>query len=345
MKPRINVRQATHIAAAGIVAACWIQPALAGQDASGADAVARENWRAAMAHNPDSGAGCFHAAYPSYVWEKVECKTAHPLVHPVHDTSAGVGAVTGNGHDYVAQASGLITETFGSFPSVTGVKSERSVGVAAFGGGGILGPNEYTLQINTNYTGTTSVCAGHSGCTVWQQFIYSPDYVTKGQAAVFMQYWLIGWGSSRCPKPFASAGAGSGDCYTNSSYVTAPDMPITDLGELTISGTVVAGGNDTVTFNNGSEAYSVSGSDSMLDISAVWTQSEFNVVGNAGGSRADFNRGSSITVKSALTDGSTAAPACVANEGSTGETNNLTLSKTCSTVSGATPYIEFTEKN
>jgi hypothetical protein len=343
MKSRFNLRHATHIAAAGLVTACWVQPALAGQDA---DSVARDNWRAAMRHNLASEAGCFHAAYPSFAWEKVECKTLHPLVHPVHDTAAGgVGAVTGNGHDYVAQAAGLITETFGSFPSVTGVTSERSVGVAAFGGGGILGPNEYTLQINTNFTGTTSVCAGHSGCTVWQQFIYSPDYQTKGEAAVFMQYWLIGWGRGKCPKPFASAGAGSGDCYTNSAYVAAPDMPITDLAELTISGAVVAGGNDTVTFNNGSEAYSVSGSDSMLDVSAVWTQSEFNIVGNAGGSRADFNKGSSITVKSALTDGSTAAPTCVPNDGSTGESNNLTLAKKCTTAGGATPYIEFVEKN
>jgi hypothetical protein len=43
------------------------------------------------------------------------------------------------------------------------------------GGGGILGSNEYSVQLNTNFTGTTSVCAGHSGCTVWQQFIYATD--------------------------------------------------------------------------------------------------------------------------------------------------------------------------
>jgi hypothetical protein len=49
--------------------------------------------------------------------------------------------------------------------------------------------------------------------------------------------------------------------------------------------------NDTVVFTNGTTAYSVSGSDSVLDISQVWQQSEFNVVGDAGGSRADFNKG------------------------------------------------------
>jgi len=178
--------------------------------------------------------------------------------------------------------------------------------------------------------------------TVLEQFGYSPEYETQGEAAVFMQYWLIGWGSSGCPSGWGSDGGG--DCYKNSAYVAAPDMKITSLGKLSISGAATAGHNDTVVFNNGTTAYSVSGPDSVLDISSVWKESEFNVVGNAGGSRADFNKGSSITVKVALTDGSTAAPTCVANAGSTGETNNLNLG-TCSKAGGSSPSIQFTEKN
>jgi hypothetical protein len=332
--------------AAGLVGTCWIQPALSAEATQGPvdpEAMARENWGAVMAHSPAAPEGCFHASYPSFVWEQVECNVAQPRVHPVRrQPTQGGEDVTGNGNDYVAKAAGLITETLGTFPKVTGVKTEKSVGVKAFGGGGILGPNEYTLQVNTNFTGTTSVCAGHSGCTVWQQFIYSPDYITDGHAAVFMQYWLIGWGSSKCPGSFMSAGGG--DCYANSAYVTAPDMPITALGKLTLSGTVTAGGNDTVVFNNGTEAYSISGKDSVLDIAAVWKESEFNVVGNAGGSRADFNKGSSVTVKIALTDGSTSAPTCVAGAGSTGETNNLNLGS-CSASGGSTPSVQFTESN
>jgi hypothetical protein len=248
--------------------------------------------------------------------------------------------VTGNGHDYVAEAAGRITKTLGTFPTVTGVTSEKGVGVPLFGDGGILGRNEYTLQLNSNYTGTTSACAGHTGCTVWQQFIYATDYETKGEGAVFIQYWLIGWGDSACPSTFGSDGGG--DCYKNSAYVAAPDMKITSLGSLSLSGAAVAGGHDTVVFNNGTTAYTVSASDSVLDISAVWKESEFNVVGDAGGSRADFNAGSSIIVKVALTDGSTAAPTCVANAGSTGETNNLNLGS-CVVSGGTTPYIEFIE--
>ncbi len=300
-------------------------------------------WRESIAQTEVPGEGCFQVSYPNLVWEQVNCKEAHPSLHPhpVFSNTTG-GEVTGNGHDYVAQAAGLIKKTLGTFATVTGVKSEKSVGVPLFGDGGILGPNEYTLQLNSNFTGTTPACAGHTDCTVWQQFIYSPDYETKGEAAVFVQYWLIGWGDSACPSSWGSDGGG--DCYKNSAYVAAPDMKITSLGSLSLSGAAVAGGHDTVVFNNGTTAYTVSASDSVLDISSVWKQSEFNVVGNAGGSRADFNKGSSIIVKVALTDGSTAAPTCVANAGSTGETNNLNLG-TCVVAGGATPYIEFIESN
>jgi hypothetical protein len=339
--------RAIPLAAAGLVGACWLSPVVAGESAGAAldpaESAAHDNWRAVMAHNPASAEGCFHAAFPSFVWERVECKVAHPQFHPVLRRPGKSGEqVVGNGDDYVVGVSGLISETLGTFPAVSDIKTEKSVGVAAFGDGGILGKNEYTLQANTNYTGTTAACAGHSGCTVWQQFLYSTDYNTKGEAAVFMQYWLIDWGTKACPSGFGSDG--EGDCYGNSNYVSAPDEAITKLGSLSLSGAAVAGGNDTVVFNNGSEAYSITGKDSVLDISGVWTQTEFNVVGDAGGSRADFNTGASVTVKVAVTDGSTSAPKCVADSGSTGETNNLDLGS-CSATGGSTPYIEFTEKN
>ena len=158
-----------------------------------------------------------------------------------------------------------------------------------------------------------------------------------------MQYWLIGWGSSRCPSGGWESDGG-GDCFRNSAIKSAPDEPITALGSFTLTGAAVAGGNDTVTFTVGSTAYSLSAADSVTDISAVWKQTEFNVVGNAGGSRATFNKGASVTVKVALTDGSTAAPTCVADSGSTGETNNLNLGS-CTASSGTSPSIQFTESD
>ena len=335
---------AVHIAAAALISACCLQPVSIGQTADTAadvDAAAQDNWRAAMAQITQPGEGCFEASYPNTVWEEVECKELHPRVHPVFH-KPGEGQVTGNGHDYVAQAPGLISATLGTFSAVTGIKTEKSVGVPAFGDGGILGPNEYSLQLNTDFQGTTAACAGHSGCVVWQQFIYATDYEVEGKAAVFMQYWLIGWGSSKCPSGFASAGGG--DCYGNSKAILAPDVKPTALASLSLSAAASAGGNDTVVFTNGTKAFSVSGLDTVLDISQVWQQSEFNIVGDAGGSRADFNEPVSVTVKVALTDGTTAAPTCVANAGSTGETNNLNLG-TCSTASASSPYIQFTESN
>jgi hypothetical protein len=331
---------ALHIAAAALIGTCCLQAVSVGQ-AADADAASRDDWRAAISQNIDLGEGCYQVSYPDIVWLQVDCKELHPRVRTVA-RKPGVGQVAGNGDDYVAQSGGLTSGALGSFPTVTGVKSEKSVGVPEYGDGGILGSNEYSLQLNTNFTGTTAACAGHDGCVVWQQFIYATDYAVEGEAAVFMQYWLINWGDAACPGGFGSDG--EGDCYGNSNYVSAPDVKPTSLGNLSLSGAAKAGGNDTVVFTDGSTAYRVSGSDTVLDISQVWHQSEFNVVGDAGGSRADFNKPVSIAVKVALTDGTTSAPTCVANAGTTGESNNLNLG-TCSTASGSSPSIRFTESN
>jgi len=312
-----------------------------------------QSWHEDMVRMSAPSEGCFQATFPSILWKQVACGQVKPFSHPLprhtdaltklsETSSSGGTQTTGNGNDYAIEVSGLISSATGTFPSVTGVTSEKSVGVAAFGGGGILGANEYTLQVNSNYNKTTAACKSHSGCTVWQQFLYSPDYSTKGKAAVFIQYWLLGYGGSSCPSGFGSDG--SGDCYKNSSAVTAPDVAATQLGNLKISGTATTGGNDTVVFTNGTTAYTLSAKDTVLDIASAWDQTEFNVVGNAGGSEAEFNSGSSVTVKLAVSDGSTATPTCASNAGSTGESNNLTLGK-CTATGGSSPSIEFTESN
>jgi len=296
-------------------------------------------------HSPAPAEGCFHAVFPSNVWQKDTCfETPHRYLAAPRVQSARTGEwqTVGNGNDDVIETATNISQTVGTFPTVTGVKSEKGVGVAAFGGGGILGPNEYTLQINSQYSLTTSACQGHSGCTIWQQYVYAPDYEVKGTAAVFIEYWLLGWGSSSCPSGWDSDNAG--DCVVNSNYVAAPDEPITQLAKEKMSGSATAGGNDTAVFTDGTTAYSFSAKDSVLDLASAWKESEFNVVGNAGGSRADFNKPVSVTVKVAVTDGSTATPTCAKNSGSTGETNNLTLGS-CTAAGGSSPSIQFTESN
>ncbi|MGO4504520.1 MULTISPECIES: hypothetical protein [unclassified Dyella] len=343
------MRAQTKIAVlAGLIAAACLPAVVSAQTANRIGSLeeqAQASWRESMAHIATPSEGCFQATYPSVIWHQAACHALQPRVAPVPRFklfNSGAAQTAGNGNDYTIQTSSLITQAVGSFPSVTGVTSEKGVGVAAYGGGGILGANEYSLQINSSFDDTTSVCKSHSGCTVWQQFVYAPDYEVQGSAAVFMQYWLIGWGSSRCPSGFGSDG--EGDCYKNSAAASAPDVAATQLGNVKLTGTVTAGGNDTVVFTNGTTAYSSSGKDSVLLLASVWKVGEFNVVGNAGGSEAQFNSGSSITVKLAVTDGSTAVPSCVANSGSTGESNNLNLGS-CTASGGSTPSIQFTESN
>ena len=128
------------------------------------------------------------------------------------------------------------------------------------------------------------------------------------------------------------------------NVVSAPDVPATQLANVKLIGSATANGNDTVTFANGNTAYSISAKDSVVKLATVWTMSEFNVVGDGSYSSANFNADSSITVKVAATNGSTAAPTCAANAGTTGETNNLNLGS-CSVAGDSTPSITFPEAN
>jgi hypothetical protein len=307
------------------------------------ESLARQAWRENIAQIATPSQGCFHASYPSIVWQQVACGTVRSDVHPTpHHYLFGAPQTAGNGNDYTLQTSGLISSAVGTFPTVSGVTSEQSVGVPAYGDGGILGANEYSVQLNTQFTSTTSACKSHSGCTVWQQWVYATDYSEDGEGAIFMQNWLIGYGSSRCPSGFASDG--EGDCYGNSNAALPPDISPADLASLKLTATVASGGNDTAVVTYDGDAYSTSQKDSTLDIASVWNTGEFNVVGDAGGSEAEFNSGSSITVNLAVSDGSTSAPSCVADSGTTGESNNLNLGS-CSASGGSTPSIEFTESN
>jgi hypothetical protein len=308
----------TALALAGALAA---SPAMAAPS----DARARAAWGAAMARVPVPAEGCFKASYPSTRWQAVTC-TAAPL-RPYVPRNGRRSYTVGDGNDYAAVTSALTASAVGSFPVTKNVKSETGYGGAA---------NTYSLQLNSDFM-VTAPCSGAadpSNCLSWEQFVYS-----SSSHAAFMQYWLINYGST-CPR--GGWMSYSGDCYKNSAAVYVPTLPITDLGQFALSGAAVAGGNDTLVFTSGSEAYSTTGKDSVVDLAAAWQGSEFNVIGDGGGSQANFNKGASLTVKIAVDDGTKLAPMCVADDGTTGETNNLTL-KSCKAKAGATPYVEFTE--
>ncbi len=312
---------AAGLIGAGLVGAMAIPSAYAAPAGNDAEAVARVNWREAIARTPVPYESCFEAAYPSTDWTEVACVEAPDRVY-VPRGNASTQTV-GDGHDYAASVSGLMSSAVGSFPTVTGVTSERDGR-----------PNTYSIQLNSNFM-TTPACQGISGCQSWEQFVYS-----SSERSAFMQYWLIDYGNT-CPQGWNSF---DGSCYKNSAAVRVPKLPITELASLKLSGSAVANGTDTLVFTTPTKAYSTTGADSVVFLATDWQQAEFNIIGDGGGSKATFNKGSSLTVKVAVTNGTTNAPACVADAGTTGETNNLTLG-TCSTAGGAAPYIQFVESN
>jgi len=340
-------------------------------------------WQKTMHHTPAPKEGCFHATYPSTAWEEVQCapppgyRSAPPRKRPqIVDGHVQVGGATYPSTDIEVEApSGhLFSNVEGSFISVSGVSSETGVGVAAYGDGGILGANEYTLQVNTNIS-HTSACGTYSYCTAWQQYVMStntPVSLTSNsltnQTEVFIEYWLFDYGtsnSSNCPTGFVFGGYDSPgvDCVQNTPATVIAwnpptnlgQLPITDLGGLTLSGSATTGGTDEATVTYGGNAYKATVADSYTQIATVWNQAEFNVVGNAGGSEAQFNNGSTVVVQSSVTytPASTSAPICLLNSGTTGESNNLNIAPApgtttppvCCPYGGANPGIEFVESN
>jgi hypothetical protein len=321
---KCNTRYMLYVAVTSMLAGAASLPVAFAGASPDVDAQLHATWRQTMQHTAAPAKGCYHASYPSTAWSKVDCvKAPNRLYLPRHFPEA---QTVGNGDDYSAEiSSGVISQTVGSFPSVSGVTSESDDGAS----------DDYSLQLNSNFMSTDACNGGQSGCQAWEQFVYA-----SGEGEAFMQYWLINYGDT-CPSGGWMSYQGS--CYMNSAAVSVPDEPITDLGNMTLTGSAVSGGTDTLTYTDGSEAYTTSGDDSVVDLGTAWQASEFNIIGDGGGSEADFNSGSSVTVNVSLSDGSSDAPTCASNSGTTGETNNLNLGS-CS-ASGGSPSIQFTESN
>jgi len=343
-------------------------------------------WAKTMHHTPAPKAGCFHAEYPSAQWVEVQCAPPNgwrPDLYQRLKKKRGSGELVGGaGGDIIAEApTGLLfSNVEGSFPTENGVTSETdSSGIHA-------GANEYTLQLNTNFSNSAiGLCAGFPSCRTIVQYVLStnaPISLTDGaptnQTQIFIEPTLYNYGNDPtgtaptniCPSGWTDFGyIGPGDyCAINLPSVVINwnpplnlgQLPITDLADLTLSGSATAGGNDAVTATyHGVASMAATAPDSFTDISSVWNNAEFNVFGNAGSSQAVFNgptsptsnNGSTLVVQSAVTytNGSTAAPNCVSTGGPTLETNNLTLATapgsttpTCCAYSGATPGIQGT---
>lgn len=59
------------------------------------------------------------------------------------------------------------------------------------------------------------------------------------------------------------------------------------------------------------------GRDTVVYLATNWNGSEFDIIGDGGGSEANFNTGASLTVNSAVDDGTTKKPKCAAGAGGT----------------------------
>jgi len=290
-----------------------------------------QSWRAAIARTPVPGKGCFTASYPVAMWRQVGCVKA-PNVPFIPRGAARGSRQVGNGHDYEAVTKRLISSAVGSFPVVKRLKSESDPDM--------FGANDYSLQLNSNFMPDNKKCAEGAAdptqCSAWQQFIYASGY---NQA--FMQYWLIHWNTG-CPPGWVLYGDGVGlDCYMNSAAVSVPLQVITELPNMSLEGAAVKYGLDTLTLTTSTQAYAVTGDDNVTFLARGWNGSEFNIVGDGNGSEADFNPGTSLTVRIALTTAAQRAR-CAADSGTTGETNNLNLGG-CRGTRGTNPSIQFVE--
>lgn len=305
------------------------------------------NWTRSMFHIHAPRAGCFKATYPSTVWQPNQCGTA-----PLLPLLPSLPSTMGNGNDEVAQApsSKFISSSVGSF-QVSGLTSETDVCVAPFFSscGHGQGAHAFGLQVNSQTFTTSTTYTGGKSTTGWEQFVFVTDPSGQYFTGVFIQYWLLGYGSS-CPSTGPPGGSSwmsySGDCYANSLGAITPLEAPTNLSSLSLGGYANFGnsGYDEVKLCiSGGNCYSVSITDQVLNLYKNWKDAEFNVFGYGGGSQAQFNSGTSINVSNTLSDpnGNVIVPSCV-NTGYTGETNNLNLGSCFSYSNG---QIVFTESN
>ena len=322
-----NLRKlALLVAAGGALVGLALFPAAVAQAASSpaAVSVAKAHWQAAIAHVPERGSGCYQASYPALSWHAVACVAAPEIpLAPAksHASAAHAGPETvGDGTDYSAVVSGLISKAVGTFTNVSSNISEKG----AVDGEGSKVSNSFSLQLNSQFFSGSPACSGATvpaDCQAWQQFVYA--YNGGGTGDVFMQYWLIDYNAS-CPSGWYSY---SPDCYTNSNATEISGITAAELASTDLTASAVSGGNDAVTVSVSGTATTITGADSMVDLASYWNTTEWGVYGDGGGSAATFGSSNTLETQTALTSTSSSAPSCV-EEGFTGETNNLKLSAT-----------------
>lgn len=286
---------------------------------------ARKEWQKQIAKIPVPKKGCYTATYPDKQWKEVPC--GPPSKYP-----NTVGGSIGN--DAGPQVTPLlISSATGSFDSVT----PSTITETGPWGGNPSAANAFTIQMNTRFF-TTSVCAGHAGCQGWQQFIYSQNQC--GGPCVFMEYWLINYGSSCPPGPWIQSGS---SCWFNSASSAAPAITAAQLQGTTLTGTA-QGGTDTVVLTSPGGPATATAADTVLNLENAWDTADFIVCGDCCATQANFSGGTTLIQRITVTDGSNKKPVC-STQASTGETNNLSFGPTAPAASGAGPALLYSESS
>ncbi len=302
----------------------------------------KAQWQAAISQVRQPGSGCYRASYPALRWRAVKCVAAPkiPLV-PVALSARGKHGgpqTVGDGTDYSAVVSGLISKAVGTFTNVSSGITEKGQA----GGSGSQVANAFSLQLNSQFFSGSPACSGSgdpSGCLAWQQFVYT--YETRTLGYIFMQYWLINYDAT-CPSGWFTY---STDCYTNSNASTVSTVTAAQLASVNLTATAASGGLDGVSLSIGSgSATSVTNNDTKVDLAANWNTAEWGVYGDGGGSAANFGSNTTLQAQTVLTDTSGGAPSCV-EEGFTGETNNLKLTSTPALGSEPSPTMATRQTN
>jgi len=303
----------------------------------------REAWRLKMVHTPRKERACYTATYPDTQWHEVPCKTPPKHYFAQRHFSGGTTDSVGAGHDYLAQPTNTIALAEGSFDPVTDATSITTQGAGA---GGDNGPNQWSLQLNSNYF-NTSLCNTNglnvgSRCRGVAQFVYD-----NGTQQAYVQYWLATTDDNPLPGypnscPSGGWQAAYGYCVNTPTasqpFTTTPGA--TDLHDLKITGQTSG-----VSVYWGGNMISSPADNVIPDLASGWGTAEFNIFGNGGGGQAVFNSGVSITVRTQVDTGTNIAPDCVPG-GSTLETNSLNLVSTPAIVPKAQyPSIVFDESN
>ena len=274
-------------------------------------------WRKSMARVPLPKKGCFNVSYPNTEWQEVPCGKP-----PARSYAPGQPYLVGHGINFEATTPNNMTSATGSFDTVN-VASETDNGM----------PDIYSLQLNSGFFSSPTACSGGSvNCQGWQQFIYS-----SGLGTAFIEYWLIHY-MAPCPAGWTPV---SVHCVKNSASVPVGPQPISNLKNMSLQGTAVSGGSDTIMVSTPA-MISAMYQDSVLDLANDWKKVEFGIFGDGGGDEATFlpDPGSSMAVRTTVDDGTMNAPTCTI-ESFTAETNSLSLIQPCCAYGGAKPAIVY----